>query len=639
MAVLALGAVAVTMPIWIRPFVAGWASAALGRTVEIGHLAVSLGRFPLLTASQITVGAGAEGTPLATIEAIVFTLDFSSVLHGKLPAIPDISISGMEISAVETPQGINNWTFDRPSATSSSQPWAVPRIGVVHIKNSHAHLVLAPVAADIRFDIRTEGEPDGTIIADVTGTYAGQLVSGRLTGGAILNLRDAADLYPVDIQLANGPSRIKLIGSLRDPLHLAGADVRLELAGQDLAKLYSLTGIPFPPTPPYHVTGSLDYAGGIVNFSGIAGRLGSTDLNGDLHVDTKPSRPVVQGALWSRRVDLADLAGFIGSQPGRVTTPGQTPAQRQAVAQAIASPQLIPNLPIDIPKIRSADFHLTYHGDSFIGGAVPFDKLAARLDIDDGHIRLTELRMAIGHGQIVGEVDMMPLVDSVRMKASFDFQRLDVARLLSALNFVRGDGVLGGRARIAAVGKSLSEMLVAGEGSLSVFMAGGNVSALVIDLSGLQFADAALSALGLPNRESVRCLIGDLALAQGSLRSRTLLLDTPDNRMAGQAIIDMKTEQITGQFRTDAKHFTVGSLPTRIHVSGTLKNPHFAPDAAELAARGGAALGLGFLFPPAALLPTIQFGIGEDNSCAALARGAGETVPAPRKPPDTRKPR
>lgn len=634
--VLVLCLVVFTAPIWLRPFVEAWASAALGRTVTIGHLAVSLGRLPQISATKITVATSAEVTDvpyLAAVDELTLTLDLRPLLHLNLPAIPDISIAGMEINAVEPRPGVNNWALKAPSSGKSAQPAAIPPIGVVHIKDSHAHVVMAPVAADVRIAIRTEGEPDGTIVANVTGTYAGQPITGRMTGGALLSLRDAANPYPVDIQLANGASHISLTGSVRDPLHLAGADLKLELSGQNLADLYPLTGIPIPPTPPFHVTGSLDYAEGNVQFTRIAGRLGSTDLAGDLRVDTKPTRPVVLGELRSRRVDMQDLAGFIGSQPGRLNTPGLTPAQRQAVAQAIANPRLIPNLPMDIPKIRAADFHLTYRGDGFVGGSVPFDNLATRLDIDDGHIRLTGLRFGIGRGQIAGEIDMMPVEDNVHTKATLDFQRLDVARLLSALKFVRGDGVLGGRAQIDAMGKSLSEILINGNGSLSVFMAGGNVSALVIDLSGLQLADATLAALGLPNRQQVQCLIGDMTLAQGSLQTRTLILDTTENRTYGQVTIDMRTEQLSAHLRTDAKHFTVGSLPTQINVSGTLKNPTFAPDPLELGARGGAAVGLGMLFPLAALLPTIQLGIGEDNACTALARGGNSPQQAPKQPP------
>ena len=632
--------VIVTLPIWIRPFVETAATAALGRSVTIGKLSVSPGRFARVIASQIAV-ASSPNVPdvehLATVDELAVTLDLTPLLHLKMPAIPDISITGAAVTAVQSLPGVNNYTFKPASPDTPSKPTALPKIGAIHIQDSYLHIMTSSVAADVKIAIHTEehteGSPNGIIVGDVTGTYSNQPITGHMIGGTILNLRDLSHPYPIDIKLANGPNRLSFTGTISDPLKFAGADVKLDLAGQDLAALYPLIGIPIPPTPPYRLTSAVDYSAGSIRLTKIIARMGNTDLNGELSIDTKGPRPVLDGALTSRKVDLQDLAGFIGSQPGRVNTPGQTPAQRQAVAAAIASKKLIPDMQLDLPKVRAADFHITYRGNSFIGGSVPFDNLALRLDIDDGHIRLTNLHVGVGKGQIAGFVDMAPVNDNVVTKADLEFQRLDVERLLASSKLMHGDGVLGGRATLNATGKSLSEMLIRGNGTLSLFMAGGgNISALIIDLSGLQLADATLSALGLPNRQQVLCLIGDLSLGQGSLQTKTLILDTDANRTSGQVSIDLRSEQIAAHLRTEAKHFTIGSLPTQINISGTLKDPSFAPDPVELGARGAAVVGLGLLFPPAALLPTIQLGIGEDNACTTLAKGSAlqNAPPAPR---------
>ena len=86
--------------------------------------------------------------------------------------------------------------------------------------------------------------------------------------------------------------------------------------------------------------------------------------------------------------------------------------------------------------------------------------------------------------------------------------------------------------------------------------------------------------------------------------------------------------------KTDAKHFSVGSLPTRINITGTFKDPSIRPGA-EGAARAGAAAGLAALFLPLAVLPTIQFGTSDadDARCGDLlqqarASGAGKALPA-----------
>ena len=58
---------------------------------------------------------------------------------------------------------------------------------------------------------------------------------------------------------------------------------------------------------------------------------------------------------------------------------------------------------------------------------------------------------------------------------------------------------------------------------------------------------------------------------------------------------------------------------------------------AVAAARAGAAVGLGVLLTPlAALLPTIELGIGEDGACAGLLRAARSPARVPPGRPNQR---
>ena len=171
---------------------------------------------------------------------------------------------------------------------------------------------------------------------------------------------------------------------MREPLKLRGADLRVELAGQDMASLVPLTGVPFPKTPPFRLEGKVDYAEGRVRLLDANGRVGRSDIGGDLTVSTDGERPDVTADLRSRSVDLADLGGLIGSEPGRTSTPGQTPQQRGAVARAEASPKLLPTTPVNMPRLTAANVHLRYRAERIQGQNMPFDSMGADVDIVDG---------------------------------------------------------------------------------------------------------------------------------------------------------------------------------------------------------------------------------------------------------------
>jgi uncharacterized protein involved in outer membrane biogenesis len=325
---------------------------------------------------------------------------------------------------------------------------------------------------------------------------------------------------------------------------------------------------------------------------------------------------LVEADLHSRRVNLNDLGGFIGSTPVRPGTPGETATQREEATKAAESPNIIPNTPINMPKLRAADIRLKYHGEHIEGRSIPFDNIVADLAITDGNITLKPLSFAVGTGAISSDIELSPLEKGMHAKADIDFRRVNLSRLMDATHLFHGAGVIGGSASINTTGASLAQMLGDGNGNVRLFMAsGGDISALLVDLSGLEFGNALLSALGIPRQATLRCFIGDMALNHGILETKVLALDTSEADVHGSGNINLARETIDYTLRTEATHFTIGTLQTPIDITGTFKHPSIRPAAPPLAARAGAAIGLGILFPPLALLPTIQLGLGDHNDC------------------------
>jgi hypothetical protein len=141
----------------------------------------------------------------------------------------------------------------------------------------------------------------------------------------------------------------------------------------------------------------------------------------------------------------------------------------------------------------------------------------------------------------------------------------------------------------------------------------------------------------MPNQTPVQCFVGDLALRHGVLDFKAMTLDTGEAIVNVTGDVDLSKETIGLALKTDSKHFSIGSLPARINISGTFKDPSIRPGA-EVAVRGGAAAGLAVLFAPLAILPTIQFGTSdvEDARCGRLleqarASAGGKALPAPRQ--------
>jgi len=603
---------------WFIPLVERQASAALGRPVHIGDLDVHLGRVPEVVLTDLRIN-NPEGypadPPFAAVPRLSLKVDAWTFLRHRRLIIPEITLERPAVQLIARGEGDNNYSFPfgQTDQAPPAEPQPEPQIGALRIREGQVRANLAPLRADMRVAVETQdpaGEPP-RLHATASGTYAGQPIRGELLGGAVLSLRDAENPWPIRLDLANGPTQVKLQGTVQDPLRLAGADLRLELRGPDLALLSPLTGVVVPATPPYRFSGKLDYAEGRIRFTDMEGALGHSDIAGDVALQPRGTRPVVNATLRSRRVDLDDLAGFIGG------TPEGKPEPRRNRGR------VLPDTPVNLPRLRATDVHLTYDAGQIRGRAMPLDDMHVKLDIVDGAIALHPLRFGVGRGRIDGNFDFTPVEGGgLRAKGEVKFQRVDLSRLLGVTPLGEGQGGIGGVARIETQGRTLAELLGRGDGGVTLAMAGGNLSALLVDLSGVQLGNAILSALGLPARTRVQCFVADMGLRDGVLSTRTVLLDTEDSLISGMGEIDLGKERLNYTLRTEAKHFTVGSLPTDILIRGTFADPAVRPEMVELGARAGAAVGLGIIALPLAILPTIQFGIGEDNRCEGLTRRA-----------------
>ena len=629
---------------WLIPVVERQASAALGRPVTITHLHVQLGRRTHIEADGVTIenpSGWPGGGNFATVERLGFDFELGDYIRHRAIEIPNIELQSPKIDAQQLADGKANWSFG--SSGTSSGPG--PELGVLRITDGHVHFRDVALKSDFNVDVATKDvappspagaqsaaavpagatppEPAAELVATAKGTYANQPITAQFVGGALLSLRDAKQPYPVQLKLANGPTTVNLAGTVQNPLSFAGANIKLDLAGPDMSLLLPLVGFAIPKTPAYRVAGKLDYAAGTVKVTELVGRVGTSDLEGNLEVQTNAGpRTVVTADVRSKMVDLKDLGGFIGAEPGD--------AEKGTKRVVRNTGKVLPNDPISVPKLNTADIHLKYRAGHIEGRRQPLDNMVADLDIVDGNIHLHPLAFGLGTGKISGDIALSEAGTALHTKATVEFQRISIDRLLTSAGVGRGAGTIGGRMVIDGTGRSIGEMLGKGTGELKLYMgSGGNLSALLVDISGLQFGKAFLSALGVPDRATIQCVVIDMPVTEGIAQARTVLVDTDENRLGVTGFVNLRSETIDLVSRTESKHFSVGSLPTPIDIKGTLSSPDIAPEAGPLALRGGAAVALGVLGTPlAALIPTIQFGTGEDGACSSLLKPVGQAAPA-----------
>ena len=628
---------------WLKPYVEAQASAELGRPVRIGHLDVSLGREPVVILDRFEIGNPSEfpaGSNLAEFERMEFRIDLARYIKTGQFYFPAMTLHHPVLKLEPGPvTGTPNWLVGPldPRSTEATST-AAPEIGQLTVHDGLVHVVAPNARTDVDILIHTEPDPNGgeqQIVVSGSGRYAGAETRFEARAGSFAALRDVTARYPVDLQWEIGATRIKLAGTVQNRTNLAGVDGKLELSGPDMSLLFPILGLALPPTPPYRIAGHVWHSGTVIHSDEFDGVVGSSDLSGSIAVDTAGPRPVLVGELNSGKTVLADLGGFVGAAPGKPDAPNATKERKAVAAKDAASDKALPARPVDSMRMNEMDAHIVYRAKRLDSDYLPLDDLMAKLDLENGRLRLQPLNFGIGKGRIATTVDVDATKTPPRWNIDAEFRNVELKSILQKIGNLGGAGVIGGRAKITGSGQSAADVLDSADGRVTLAMTQGEISALLTELAGLDLLEAlGFSISGKDKTFPIRCMVVDGELQKGVLKTNTFVVDTTDTNIGGAGSLNFRDETLNLRLEAHPKDVSLLAFRAPVHVRGTLKKPTVGIDAAKTGARGAAMIALGVLLTPlAALIPTIELGLGQDSDCAGLIAQAQAVQKNPRKGP------
>ena len=601
---------------WLKSPIERRVAAVTGRQFDIaGNLDVSLGSPLTVEADGVALGNArwSRQPVMARARRVQIDMNPWPLLLGRLD-ITSIALDRPELLLERNSQGKANWRFDRRRPARSST-----KIRALTIRDGTLRVREPALRTNLRLAVETEprGPKDGyaPIVAEGTGRYRNEefRLHGRLDSP--LRLLQRGEGYRLDLTARAGTTRLHAHGTLEAPINLSRFSVRAEASGDNLADLYRLAGLATPETPPYKVKGLMSRDGDTWRYTDFKGRVGDSDLSGDVSLDTGGKRPFVRGQLYSSLLDFDDLGVLIGAPPG--TKPGETasPEQRAEAQQRSANPRVLPDKPYNLKKLRSIDAVVQLKADQVNPASLPVDAIETRLRLEDGLLRLDPFNVAIAGGQMTGTIRLDARRNPISTQANLRMRGVELPKLMPRVS-PNGIGSIAGRARLEGHGNSVARMLATADGELGFMMGSGKISNLVLELAGLDVAETLKFLVGKDKTVPVRCGYTDLTVADGVAKTRSLALDTTDTVIVGSGTVDLGDEQLDLELKPRPKDVSPISLRGPLEVRGTFKHPDFHPKPAPLAGRVAAAAALFAIAPPAALLALFETGPGKDIDCS-----------------------
>jgi hypothetical protein len=120
----------------------------------------------------------------------------------------------------------------------------------------------------------------------------------------------------------------------------------------------------------------------------------------------------------------------------------------------------------------------------------------------------------------------------------------------------------------------------------------------------------------------INCGLVAFTVRGGAATADPILIDTRKNVIVGRGGFSFADEGLDLAFRADAKKFSLASAQSPVRIGGRFAEPKLIVVSPELLARGGAALALGAVLPPAAILAFVDIGDAKGAACGPVLAGA-----------------
>jgi len=633
-----------------KPEIIAEVKKATGRDLAIdGDIELEISLTPAIAVSGVRLANAAWGSrpDMIKIERFEARVALMPLLSGAID-VQKVVLIGADILLEKNAKGEANFIFaadDKPAPSASSAESTestesaadgdsiIPVVRYVAIENAVVQYKDAVSGQTISLAVETfslKGDgPDSPLTLVLDGSYNKNPIRVSGTLGALSTMMAGDKPFSLDLAIEAGGAKIGIKGAIADLVAARGIDIALALDGETLADLSSIAGAPLPPLGPYSVkatvTGDVD---GTVKLSGLAVKIGGSDLSGTVTASLGGAVPVIDAVLSAKRLDLADFIKPTGPAGGDAkAAPSAT-----AAASEDGDGRVFPDDPLPLDGLKAVDATVKISIDTLIA-ALEATQVELGLTLKGGDLKVAPLKAVVSDGTLDGSLRLNGARATPTLDINLKILKFDLGKFLADMAIT---DLLEGRINVVVDVKGRG-------GSVRAFMAGLNGKTQIAMGAGRMKSTALDTFIGGPakflteafmGKQSeytvINCIVSQFDIVKGMATSKAMLFDTDYSTIAGSGTINLASEALKLDIDPRPKSATVNTA-VPIEIRGTLGNPEFGVNKLAAARKIGGILG-GIAFPPALIIGLAETGTGEQTPCAGGGRKAvpvQKTAPAP----------
>ncbi len=631
-----------------KPEIIAEAKKATGRDLKIdGDIGLAISLTPSLAVSGVSFSNAAWGSQpdMAKVERFEAQIAILPLLSGTID-VQKIVLIGADILIEKNEKGEFNFAFEpegdaaavaAPSEASDSSGGGatIPVIRAVTVEKARLIYKDAGTKQTITMvvdELTLKGDGlDSPLDLNFEGSYNDNPIAMTGQLGAPEAMMAAGTPWPVTLEITAGGAAIGLKGAIADVAAGRGLDLALSVKGDSLETLSPLAGSPVPPLGPYSidakVTGDADKS---VTLSGLAVKIGGSDLSGTVSANLSGAVPAIDADLKSTRLDIAD---FVKSD-GPADSGGAGASAPAGAGGAAGDGRVFPDDPLPLDGLKAVNATVKLAIETLVA-AVQVTKADVALTLKGGDLNISSLKGVVADGALDGKVRLNGAAATPTLDTDLKISQFDAGKFLADMEIT---DLLEGKVNVVidlkGQGGSVRKLMAGLNGKTQVAMGAGRMKSTALDtyVGGLGKLMTEMFAGKKSEYTVVNCAISHFDIVKGLATSKALVFDTDHITIGGGGTINLATEALAIDIDPQPKSATVNTA-VPVEVRGTLADPSFGVNKLAAARKIGGLVG-GIAFPPALIIGLGETGTGETSSCL----GGGKAQPAAEKPASTGNP-
>ncbi len=594
-----------------------YASTTVGREVRIG------GDFQLylhpnihFVAEDMTIANPEWAKDHALFDAGRIETDISlwKLIWGE-QHVRYLTLDRASLGLEQDKAGRNTWTF------AGDKPFKVPPIDAASITGTRLHFVddLRKVDANLRFgDVAAANKQVET---PLTFTGGGTAMGAPFTLDGSLstpNTTITGGRTGIDLHARLADTRIDVSGTLPGVTVIDNADLRVSVAGGNLQTPFKLIGVAVPATRAFKIAADLTKSGSEFRFTNLTGRFGDSDIGGKLMISRVDQRLRLDGDLHTQVLDILDVGPFIGYSPAKLEAQGG----KAAITIVGGHPRVLPDAPLAVEGLKPYDAKVHYTAAKVRTGTADIRNVEVNFGLDHSKLTLEPMAFDLAGGRLTSTIAINARVVPVATDYDIRLSQVPLGKLLTQFKLDESGttATLRGRIQLHGLGDTVRKSLATSNGRIAIVFPKGTLWVRNIELVKLDVQNFFTAFLGkqLKKPREINCGLVAFTVKNGIAEADPIFFDTNKANVIGKGHFSFVDESLALSVRGDSKEFSIFSGQSPIGVGGWFAAPSINPLSKQLIARAGAGVGLGLLFPPAAILAFVDIGDAKNSNCAPV---------------------